>query len=119
MTRIIRRSTFVQKVLILSIIYLTVFNCKKSGDLSLRDRKQVVAYSVETFKAKNNGWGYNILAGEKIIIKQDIIPGIQKNTPFHSESDAKKVGLFVLEKVKKHQHPAVKIQELDSLKVTL
>lgn len=71
---------------------------------------------LEVYRA-GEGWGYNIFLGGKIIIKQDIIPAIQNSIPFHSEADARKVGQLVLEKLKKSEHPTIKIQEMDSLRV--
>jgi hypothetical protein len=74
-------------------------------------------YSVETFRTGESGWGYSIKCGEKIVIKQDIIPAIQQSVPFHSENDAKKTANLVIHKLNLKKIPAISVNELDSLQV--
>ena len=69
---------------------------------------------VETFPT-DSGWGYNILAGEKIVIRQEIIPAVQKNEAFQSSDDAKKVAALVVKKLKSGDLPSVTPVEIDSL----
>jgi hypothetical protein len=63
------------------------------------------------------GWGYNILAGEKIYIKQEFIPVIPGKQGFKSAADALLVGNLVVKKIGANQTPAVSLHELDSLGV--
>lgn len=75
-------------------------------------------YSVETFKTGENGWGYNIvLRDKKVIIKQDIIPAVQRSIPFQSEEDARKTALLVINKLNHKNGPTVTVSELDSLHI--
>jgi hypothetical protein len=46
------------------------------------------------------GWGYDIVAGNKRIIHQAYVPGVQGDHVFASKEDALKVGHLVIEKLK-------------------
>jgi hypothetical protein len=65
----------------------------------------------------NKGWSYYILLKNKIIIKQEYIPAIQRSIPFRNEADARKVGNLVIQKLENHIRPSVSIDELDSLRL--
>jgi hypothetical protein len=102
--------------ILMTIITLFILNSSKSDNHSAPLKKSN-EYSLETFRINGGGWGYNIVLGDKIVIKQDIIPGIQNSVPFNNKEDAQKVGMLVLNKLKNHKRPTLKIQEIDSLKV--
>lgn len=74
-------------------------------------------YTVETFKTGDNGWGYSILCGGKMVIRQDIIPAIQQSIPFQSEKDAKETAHLVIKKLNHKMLPVISVDELDSLRV--
>ena len=74
-------------------------------------------FSVETFRTGENGWGYNILNHKKVIIKQDIIPAVQRLIPFQSEADARKTAYLVIYKLNHKKLPTITISELDSLHI--
>jgi hypothetical protein len=61
------------------------------------------------------GWGYNILAGEKIFIKQENIPGIPGKKGFRSADDALLVGNLVVKRISLNQMPMITHKDLDSL----
>jgi hypothetical protein len=65
----------------------------------------------------NGGWGYDIYKNDSIYIHQMSIPALEGATHFKSESDAKKVAILVIEKIKYHQFPTITLEELDSLKI--
>lgn len=69
-------------------------------------------YSLELINTSENIWGYLILSGEKTIIYQEYIPCIKGNIPFASKSDAKKIGLLVLDKLQNNQRPSCTLEEL-------
>jgi len=106
----------------LTLIIITVlFFQRNNGNKVVKqtpDNKEN-KYSVETFRTENGGWGYIILAGDKIIIKQDIIPAIQNSVPFKTKTDAEKVGWYVLNKIQNHQNPSVDTYAIDSLKISV
>jgi hypothetical protein len=76
--------------------------------------------AVITFRLENGeGWGYKINRGSHTFINQDIIPVIMGKHYFQSEEDARKVGEFAAEKVRKNQggFPDLTRQELLDLKI--
>lgn len=90
----------------------------KSISVINRNKQQLQSeYSLKTFCVEGNEWGYYIMKGGKIIIKQDIIPAISKKVSFQSEEDAKKTGNLVLQKLNSGNLPAVTIQELQKLQI--
>ncbi len=75
-------------------------------------------YKLEAFKV-DNGWGYTILKKEKVIIRQDIIPGIQVKKPFATKKDAKIVGELMIEKLKNKEIPTITYKELQTKGIVL
>jgi Domain of unknown function (DUF4907) len=65
------------------------------------------------------GWGYNILADDKIYIKQEFIPGVAGKLGFKSREDALKVGNLVVKKISLNQSHSVSASELDSLGISV
>lgn len=65
------------------------------------------------------GWGYTISHNDKIIIKQSIIPVIDKNVSFRSEKDALKVGQLVIEKLNNNLSPTITKNDLNLLSIQL
>jgi hypothetical protein len=65
------------------------------------------------------GWGYNILADEKIYIKQEFIPGVPGKLGFKSADDALKVGNLVVKKISSNQSHTISASELDSLGISV
>jgi hypothetical protein len=61
------------------------------------------------------GWGYNIIAGDKVHIKQEFMPAVPGKQGFKSAADALLVGNMVVKKISSNQLPAITIRELDSL----
>lgn len=82
-----------------------------------------VNVSVKTFEVtdstgKSQGWGYDIFLDGKRAIHQPIIPAIAGNKAFKTEADAKKTGLFAVEKMNlQGSLPTLLVKELDSLGV--
>jgi hypothetical protein len=72
--------------------------------------------SYQCFKT-NEGWGYNILAGKKIIVHQPFIPGVSGHAGFKQEQQAANVARIVIEKIKSGQLPVINHQQLQHLDV--
>jgi hypothetical protein len=79
-----------------------------------RQRSPVITY--QCFKS-SNGWGYDILAKNKIIIHQDVIGSFPGATGFSSEQQAGAVAAIVIEKIKSGKIPAISRSELQQLGV--
>jgi hypothetical protein len=63
----------------------------------------------------DSGWGYQILAGDRVYIKQEYIPGLPGRQGFKSSADAMRVGSLVVKKITSNQLPTITEKELDSL----
>ena len=64
----------------------------------------------------DNGWGYDIYVNDKKYIHQTTIPSVPGTLGFKTEEDAKKVGDFTANKIKRNiMPPSVTPEELDSL----
>jgi hypothetical protein len=73
---------------------------------------------VDSITNKSLGWGYDIYNDNIKTIHQPIIPALPGNMAFPSEKDAKKTGLYAIDKIKKTGSlPSLSIKELDSLGV--
>lgn len=76
----------------------------------------VTLLSYQCFKT-NEGWGYDIMAGRKIIIHQPFMPGEPGHAGFKQEQQAASVARFVIEKIKSGQLPVINHQQLQRLDV--
>ncbi len=63
----------------------------------------------------DSGWGYEVFHKQKVIIRQQIIPGIPGNTSFRTQEEAEKVAKIVVGKLARNQNPMVSKQELNDL----
>jgi hypothetical protein len=61
------------------------------------------------------GWGYNIVAADKVYIKQEYIPAVPGKQGFKSAEDARRVGNLVVEKIMENKMPTITVHELDSM----
>lgn len=86
------------------LIIASIFITKVSNNLP-------DGYDIKTYKVEN-GWGYKIYKKNKVIIKQDIIPGMPVKKPFTTEKDAIIVGELMIEKLKNKKIPSISYKEL-------
>ena len=66
-----------------------------------------------------NGWGYNVLEGERIYIKQEFIPALPGKREFSSADDALRVGNLVAKRISSGLQPTITVRDLDSLGVII
>ena len=64
-----------------------------------------------------NGFGYSLSAHDKLMIKQDYIPALQKKHAFCTFKDAFDVAKLVKNKLLEKQSPTVSMSELESVGV--
>ncbi len=62
-----------------------------------------------------SGWGYNIMADDKIYIHQDYIPAVAGKEGFKTQEDALLVGKRVVEKISRNELPAITQKDLEEL----
>lgn len=70
----------------------------------VRPAKEHVEYKV--FRT-GNGWGYDILVNGKLFIHQQNIPSIGGEEGFSKKSEAEKTAALIINKIERHQLPAV------------
>ena len=61
------------------------------------------------------GWGYNIMADNKIYIHQDFIPAAAGKQRFKTREDALRVANRVMEKISANQLPVITMKDLEEL----
>ena len=61
------------------------------------------------------GWGYNIMADDKIYIHQDYMPAVPGKQGFKSSADALLVGKRVIQKITRNEIPAITEKDLAEL----
>ena len=76
--------------------------------------KKGLSYSV--FKT-SQGWGYDVLLNQQIIIHQPFIPGESGYQGFATEQQAVTTAQFVIEKIKSKEIPALNHEQLQRLGV--
>ena len=67
----------------------------------------------------NDGYGYQILEGDKILIQQEVIPAVAGKQSFRTVKDAQFVADVVLYKLLKGDSPMLTVQELDELDIVM
>ena len=87
-------------ILIISLSILSVFWKEESG-ASFERRLEL-----RTFQWRK-GWGYQVLANEKVLINQPFIPAIDTIMAFPDEESARKIGALVLDKWAGGESPSV------------
>lgn len=69
---------------------------------------------IQTFRS-GSGWGYEILAGQELLIKQSFIPAVSGFKSFETEQQAIQAAQLVIKKIKKGTIPSLSRDDLDSL----
>lgn len=59
-----------------------------------------------------NGWGYQIIMKQKVLIYQPTIPAIDTVIPFPDEVSTRKVGILVLKRFNAHRNFSVSKNEV-------
>lgn len=84
------------------------------GILFLFGAEKASPFQLSVIKV-NNGWGYDISRNGRPYIHQTVIPVIEKSIPFPTKELAKATGELVLDKLSRHELPALKYNELKTL----
>ena len=98
-------------VLLFSLLFFTIRNYNN-------DNKNDSYFKIEIHKVKN-GYGYSLSNNGKLLIKQDLIPAIQKKYPFCTFEDAYNVATLVKERIVKNQNPKIILIDLENLNVSI
>jgi hypothetical protein len=92
-----------------TFVWLLVSSCHQSASKSKSD----ASIELQTFRTDDQGWGYQILVNNKVMVSQPIIPAIDSVMSFPTEESARKVGQLVLEKIINKENFAVSKQEVE------
>jgi hypothetical protein len=71
-------------------------------------------YTVDVFTSEQ-GWGYNILFNNKLIIHQPFMPAVKGHISFGDKYTAKEAGLLVVNKLQNKHSPEITTDELNSI----
>ena len=71
-------------------------------------------YEIRVYRV-TNGWGYDILAEQKLLIRQESIPVIQTNRSFPGKEQAERTAQLVVNKLESHLHPALTKSEIEKI----
>lgn len=102
-----RQAWILSSLVVLSVLlfYLSLF---RDGEMGSSPGRQL---ELQTFQS-GNGWGYQILMNEKVLIYQPTIPSIDTLMAFPDEGSAKKIGTLVLNKLAGHKDFSVTREEI-------
>lgn len=86
---------------------------KQSTPISIPEK---IDYEAIVLEISTSEFGYQIMKNGELLIEQKNIPAVQGNKTFSSRSDAQKVAIFAVNKIKNGSFPpTISIEELDSL----
>ena len=88
----------------MAVLLICACNNKHQANKFLNTKDSMVLLTVKPFEY-NGGWGYNILAGDKVYIHQDQVPAISGRHIFLTSADAQKVGSLVVQKLAQGKNP--------------
>ncbi len=101
-------------IIIIALLFSLLFFTKRNYNIDNNDSY----FKIEIHKVKN-GYGYSLSSYDKILIKQDFIPAIQKKHPFCTFEDAYNVATLVKERFVKNQNPKIILIDLENLNVSI
>lgn len=71
-------------------------------------------YSYKIYKV-NDGYGYQVLVNDKLLIKQDFVPTLEGFTAFTTKNQAESAAKQVVSKLRNNEIPALTNTEIDKL----
>lgn len=92
--------------LLLPFVIFIIFS--RPGETGSPDARQL---ELQTFQL-GDGWGYQIVMNQKVLIYQPTIPTIDTLMPFPDEASAQAIGSIVLEKLNQNRDFTVTITDI-------
>lgn len=62
-----------------------------------------------------NGWGYDILVGDSLLIHQESVPSISGKAGFQKKEQAEQTAELIIYKIKKGKFPTVTALEIEKI----
>jgi len=78
----------------------------------IAESKTRISYKVYLVE---NGYGYHIKRGDKVMIQQDFIPTEKGHQPFAIKEHAEEAAKLVVRKISDNQVPALTVQEINDI----
>ena len=103
----IKISTCILWISLLSLLTIILLH---HSILIIEDEEEPKA-ELEIFQSEN-GWGYQIVIKQKVLIYQPTIPAIDTIAPFPDETSTRKVGILVLKRFNAHSDFSVSKEEV-------
>ena len=103
----IKISTCILWISLLSLLTIILLH---HSILIIEDEEEPKA-ELEIFQSEN-GWGYQIVIKQKVLIYQPTIPAIDTVAPFPDETSTRKVGILVLKRFNAHSDFSVSKEEV-------
>ena len=100
----------VTSTLWISLLSLLIIILLHHSILIIEDEEEPKA-ELEIFQSEN-GWGYQIVIKQKVLISQPTIPAIDTVAPFPDETSTRKVGILVLKRFNAHSDFSVSKEEV-------
>lgn len=97
------------------IIILGIAALMAIGILLIPRKNQHPKYIESNIFKVGNGWGYNILVDQQLLIRQEFIPVIPEQHAFPSKEKAAQTAQLVVEKLKAGQPPTLTREELEKI----
>lgn len=97
-------------ILWVSLLLLLIIILLHHSIITIEDEEEPKA-ELEIFQSKN-GWWYQIVMRQKVLIYQPTIPAIDTIMPFPDEVSTRKVGLLVLKRFNAHRNFSVSKKEV-------
>lgn len=103
--------------IILTLLFIGLFFIVVEG-LGPKEKASKQLFRSEVISV-NGGFGYQILNGEKILIRQEFIPAVQGEKPFLIAKDAKSIAELVVHKLVNGETPVIYIEEIEKFNIEL
>ena len=91
-----------------------VSGCLIVGLIFIQSTTKENKISYATFQTQS-GWGYNIMAENKIVIHQENIPSLAVDKSFSTQQQANKAAEIVSKKLASGKIPSLTVQEVKSI----
>lgn len=92
-------------LLLLPVLILLIYFC--AGKMGNLHKRQLELQTIQS----GNGWGYQIVMDDKIVIYQPTVPAIDTLMAFPSEYSARLLGQLVLKRMKSKENFSVSREE--------
>lgn len=106
----------VRKFVIVIALFLVVCFAYTLNNQTLKGKEQLIHSEAVMLK---EGYGYQILKGEKILILQKFIPGLPGKQTFKTKKQAISVANLAIDKIERGESPILRSSDLSKLNISI